>query len=248
MLEPANPILPPHFLQNVSVHQIRPTQRTFTSSTTFPLPVNQLPTSAVGFGWHGLFAWFGYFDAGLSSTVEYSEKDMEELDISLLSEEKLDFIADEIAQNQEFHLACADSLRDQSNKILASILVSSSALIGFGANNDSSKALAFASIGMGLHLLATAGYLVWRGMKAGDIQALGNEPDSLLVNEHLEYDYLAFRAGELQCKQDEISTQKRSNFRKGCVVNRTLKLAIWSPITFLVFLGATSSALVCLQS
>ena len=43
-----------HFQQNVSVHQIRPTQRAFTTSTTFPLPVNQLPTSAVGFGWHVL--------------------------------------------------------------------------------------------------------------------------------------------------------------------------------------------------
>ena len=43
------------FLANVSVHQIRPTQRAFTSSTTFPLSVSKLPTSAVGFGWHGLF-------------------------------------------------------------------------------------------------------------------------------------------------------------------------------------------------
>ena len=42
-------------LHNVSVHQIRPIQRAFVSSTTFPPPVNQLPTSAVGFGWHGLF-------------------------------------------------------------------------------------------------------------------------------------------------------------------------------------------------
>ena len=41
--------------QNVSVHQIRPTQRTSTTSTTFPMPVKQLPTSAVGFGWRGLF-------------------------------------------------------------------------------------------------------------------------------------------------------------------------------------------------
>ena len=40
---------------NVSVHQIRPSQRTLTSSITFPPPVNQLPTSAVGFGWHVLF-------------------------------------------------------------------------------------------------------------------------------------------------------------------------------------------------
>ena len=44
------------FEENVSVHQIRPTQRTFTTSITFPLPVNQLPTSAVGFGWHDLLA------------------------------------------------------------------------------------------------------------------------------------------------------------------------------------------------
>ena len=43
------------FLANVSVHQIRPTQRTSTTSTTFPLPINKLPTSAVGFGWHVLF-------------------------------------------------------------------------------------------------------------------------------------------------------------------------------------------------
>ena len=43
-------------LHNVSVHQIRPTQRAFTTSITFPQRVNQLPTSAVGFGWHGLFA------------------------------------------------------------------------------------------------------------------------------------------------------------------------------------------------
>ena len=47
------------FQQNVSVHQIRPTQRIFTTSITFPPPVNQLPTSAVGFGWHGLFGWSG---------------------------------------------------------------------------------------------------------------------------------------------------------------------------------------------
>ena len=46
------------FLANVSVHQIRPTQRTFTTSTTFPSPVNALPTSAVGFGWHVLFCLF----------------------------------------------------------------------------------------------------------------------------------------------------------------------------------------------
>ena len=45
-----------NFKSNVSVHQIRPTQHTFTTSITFPLPVNQLPTSAVGFGWHGLLA------------------------------------------------------------------------------------------------------------------------------------------------------------------------------------------------
>ena len=44
------------FLSNVSVHQIRPTQRAFTTSITFPPTVNKLPTSAVGFGWHGLFA------------------------------------------------------------------------------------------------------------------------------------------------------------------------------------------------
>ena len=37
------------------MHQIRPTQRTFITSTTFPPPVNELPTSAVGFGWHDLF-------------------------------------------------------------------------------------------------------------------------------------------------------------------------------------------------
>ena len=41
-------------LANVLVHQIRPTQRTFTTYTTSPLPVNQLPTNAVGFGWHDL--------------------------------------------------------------------------------------------------------------------------------------------------------------------------------------------------
>ena len=41
-----------HSWHNVEVHQIRPAQRAFTTSTTFPLPVNQLPTSAVGFGWH----------------------------------------------------------------------------------------------------------------------------------------------------------------------------------------------------
>ena len=47
-------------LQNVSVHQIRPTQRTFTTSTTPKFPVNELPTSAVGFGWHDLLAIFRY--------------------------------------------------------------------------------------------------------------------------------------------------------------------------------------------
>ena len=40
------------------MHQIRPTQRTFTTSTTFPLHVNKLPASAVGFGWHDLFVLF----------------------------------------------------------------------------------------------------------------------------------------------------------------------------------------------
>ena len=43
-------------LANVSVHQIRPTQRTFNTSITSKFPVNELPTSAVGFGWHVLFA------------------------------------------------------------------------------------------------------------------------------------------------------------------------------------------------
>ena len=43
---------------NVSVHQIRPTQRTFTTSITLKLPVNELPTRSVGFGWHDLFCIF----------------------------------------------------------------------------------------------------------------------------------------------------------------------------------------------
>ena len=47
------------FLQNVSVHQIRPTQRTFTTSITLKFPVNELPTSAVGFGCHDLFDLLG---------------------------------------------------------------------------------------------------------------------------------------------------------------------------------------------
>ena len=56
--------------ENVSVHQIRPTQRTFTTSTTFPLPVNKLPTSAVGFGWHGLFCLSDEHDSDCESLVE----------------------------------------------------------------------------------------------------------------------------------------------------------------------------------
>ena len=42
------------------MHQIRPTQRTFNASITPKSPVNELPTSAAGFGWHGLFClpWF----------------------------------------------------------------------------------------------------------------------------------------------------------------------------------------------
>ena len=36
------------------MHQIRPPQRTFTASITLKFPVNELPTSAAGFGWHGL--------------------------------------------------------------------------------------------------------------------------------------------------------------------------------------------------
>ena len=48
---------PDLFKVNVSVHQIRPTQRTFTTSITLKLPVNELPTSAVGFGCHDLFCF-----------------------------------------------------------------------------------------------------------------------------------------------------------------------------------------------
>ncbi|MDQ8192675.1 hypothetical protein, partial [Roseibacillus persicicus] len=36
-------------LDNVSAHPIRPTQRTFTTSTTLPPPVNLRLASAVGF-------------------------------------------------------------------------------------------------------------------------------------------------------------------------------------------------------
>lgn len=36
------------FLANVSVYQIQPTQRTFTTSTTLPLSVNLLSTCALG--------------------------------------------------------------------------------------------------------------------------------------------------------------------------------------------------------
>ena len=57
LFSPRTVILFSTFLPNVQVHQIRPTQRTFTTSITSPSPVNKLPTSAVGFGWHDLFCF-----------------------------------------------------------------------------------------------------------------------------------------------------------------------------------------------
>jgi len=165
----------------------------------------------------------------------------EELKIDLLDKEKLSFILDQVEQNQRFHLECSDALRDQGNKVLASIFVSSSALIGFGSSGTEDKlALAVGALGMGLHLLAAGAYLVWRGMRADDVQAMGNEPDSLVRNEVLEYPTSAIIAGELRAKQEEITTQKRKNENRGMVLNRSIKGAMLSPITFVLLFGLTS--------
>ncbi|MGD9420813.1 MAG: hypothetical protein Q7R22_017885 [Verrucomicrobiota bacterium JB025] len=174
----------------------------------------------------------------------------EEINIELLDEDKLHFIKEQVEQNQRFHIDCSDALREQVNRVLASILVSSSALIGFGATHlPQNTAIAGGALAMGLHLCVVGGYLANKGMQAHDVQAMGNEPDSLLRNEYLEYPAVALIAGELRAKQTEILIQKNRNSQRGLTLNRSIKGALMSPVTFLIsFLTIWAVVAACHQS
>lgn len=159
----------------------------------------------------------------------------EELDVQLLTEAKLSFIREEVAKNQAFHDECANVLREQSNKLLASTFLAASALVGFGAAaQEVRRADEVAALATGIYLVFCALYLVGTVMRAEDAQALGNEPSALLRNEWLVYEDSAFVAGELLAKQNEITKQRLKNKEKGISLNRVICAALCSPFVFLV--------------
>lgn len=160
----------------------------------------------------------------------------ENLKTKLLTEEKVNFILDQVQRNQIFHDSCFDRLGDQAHKIQTGILVSASALIGFAISSmpEDHSPLAYGGFSMAFHLLACGGYLTWKGMRAGPAQALGNEPDHLLTNKLLKYNNLEFIAEEIRAKQEEITEQQKLNLQRGLVLNRTILATLLSPITFFI--------------
>jgi hypothetical protein len=159
-----------------------------------------------------------------------------EEDFQVLNKEKLDFVLSETEKVLSKTLENSETLENKSYIILGILFAIISGLIKFfvdhfgfkvGIGDQDWALLAPVLAWVGSYLVASV--LLIRSIKPAEYQAVGNEPENLLLKSVLSYDLVRILVSEIENRQGYIDGNERNNRIKAQYIIRSLEIIFWTP-------------------